>query len=48
MLSRAPKRKALTRGPQHGHLDRAEPLVNPVRSGSGFVALRTRKEWLMV
>ena len=30
-------RKAVRRGPYCGHLDRDEPLVNPIRSGSGFV-----------
>jgi hypothetical protein len=28
---------ASRRGPYSGHLDRAEPLVNPIREGSGFV-----------
>jgi hypothetical protein len=28
--------------PEHGHLDHAEPLVNPIRAGSGFALGRRR------
>src|SRR5690349_1781276 len=27
--------------PPHGHLRRVQPLVNPIRSGSGFVMVRS-------